>query len=102
MGLADGMAWEKECGWQEKINNAKTDNMRVQFNIVIPQGINPSSFNPIDKPIIDANGNPIGIITEAELDDSEQWYSCKGIIWDRFIGYQLRSDKTDFNCLVLE
>ena len=52
------------------------DNMRVQFNIIIPQGINPSSFNLIDKPIIDTNSKPIGVITEAVLEDSGQWYGC--------------------------
>lgn len=29
--------------------------------------------------------NPIGIIIEAEKNESGQYYKCKSVIWDRFV-----------------
>lgn len=46
-----------------------TDNLRVEFNIVIDE-INISPKTVINIPIIKDN-TAIGIITEAELDDSK-------------------------------
>ena len=60
-----------------------TDNIRLEFNLLIPKNSN-SIDNILEQPII-VNGNPVGIIIEAEIDDSKQFYKCKGVIWDRFI-----------------
>lgn len=63
-----------------------TDNMRIKFNLIKPN--NKDIEEIINKPIT-LNGVPIGVITNSELDDSEQYYKCKGVIWDNFIGLEM-------------
>lgn len=39
----------------------------------------------INQPIIDKEWNAIGTILEAELNNDELYFECKGIIWNRYI-----------------
>lgn len=76
--------------------------MEVQFTIAIPDGIHWHDFNPINKPITNINGNCIGVITEAYVEDNTKYYKCKGIIWDKFVGYEINSDNKYFTFLVIK
>lgn len=84
------------------------DNMRVEFNLIIPQNEDWSKINNdniINKPIIDANGKLMGVILEAELDESRLWFKCKGIIWEKYIKCEFTKDNTNelvINSIVLE
>lgn len=61
-----------------------TDNMKVEFTLIVNNKINVD--NIINKPII-TNDIPVGIITEAKIDESGLYYNCNGIIWGKFIGF---------------
>lgn len=59
-----------------------TNNMRIEFNLAIPKNANDIA-NIIGQPIM-VEMSPVGIITEAIIDESKQYYQCKGVIWDKF------------------
>ena len=66
-----------------------TDNLRVEFNLVIDKRyINDNPQNIIHKPIV-VNNVPVGCIIDARLDESGLYYSCSGAILDRFISIDL-------------
>lgn len=69
-----------------------TDNIRFEFNLVIPDNYEQIE-GMVGYPII-INDKPIGVITESELDDSKLFYKCKGVIWDKFIKPEFLSGET--------
>jgi hypothetical protein len=60
-----------------------TDNIRIEFNLLIPENTEDIA-DIIGQPIM-IDMNPVGVVTEAVIDDSKQYYQCKGVIWDRFV-----------------
>lgn len=74
----------------------RIDNMRVEFNLIIPENEDWSDSVFENKPIV-KDGNAIGIITEAELDDSGLWYHCKGVIFERFVGVEAYKNNSTFD-----
>lgn len=55
------------------------DNMNVSFRLLIPKEFNGIN-NIVGQPIISNDDHVIGMITEAEIDESKLYYNCKGVI----------------------
>lgn len=57
------------------------DNMKVNFRLLIPKEFNGIN-NIVGQPITSNDNHIIGIITEAEIDESKLYYNCKGVIFE--------------------
>jgi hypothetical protein len=65
-----------------------TDNMKIQFNIIVEEAeLDKGTEDIINKPIT-VNDIPVGVITDAQLDESGLYYNCHGVIWNRFINIE--------------
>jgi hypothetical protein len=67
------------------------DNMQVSFRLLIPKEFNGIN-NVVGQPIISNDDHVIGIITEAEVDDSKLYYNCKGVILETSLVASLLSE----------
>lgn len=67
------------------------DNMKVSFRLLIPKEFN-GIKNIVGQPITSNDDHVIGIITEAELDESKLYYNCKGIILETSLVASLLSE----------
>ena len=71
------------------------DNMKVNFRLLIPKEFNGIN-NIVGQPII-SDDHVIGIITEAEIDESKLYYNCKGVILENSLVASLLSDSLTEN-----
>ena len=72
------------------------DNMKVNFRLLIPKEFN-GIDNIVGQPITSNDDHVIGIITEAEIDESKLYYNCKGIILETSLVASLLSESLTKN-----
>jgi hypothetical protein len=85
-------------GYFKFTSPVRTDNIKVYFNLAFDDTINLSCDSVLNKPII-INERPVGIITEAILDNSGLSINCKGVIWDMNITHSFSLDSKKYMSL---
>jgi predicted transcriptional regulator len=71
------------------------DNIFINFNIAVehPEKYNLESI--INAPIM-SEDKVVGIITEAKIDESGYVCNCKGVIWGRFVKFEMFKNNQTF------
>lgn len=72
------------------------DNMKINFRLLIPKDFN-GIDNIVGQPITSNDDHVIGIITEAEIDESKLYYNCKGVILETSLVASLLSESLTEN-----